>query len=237
MPPLRSVLLAASFLSAGAAEARQSTAPPLHHETHHHRPAPVHHPHHRPTHHQTGHRPPATVHAAAPPPAPVPPPKPVPPPPPVGTVTGLPLPRFASLRSDEVNLRSGPGIRYPIQWVYKRRDLPVEIEREYDVWRLVRLGDGTEGWVHQATLIGDRTCLVRAASGAGAGDLATAQTLRATAAADGAPVAYLKPGVIGRVLSCPAGSDWCRIQAHGVTGYLRRDAMWGLLPDEVVAAH
>ena len=238
MPPLRSVLLAASFLSAGAAEARQSTAPPLHHETHHHRPAPVHHPHHRPTHHQTGHRPPATVHAAAPPPAPVPPPKPVPPPPPpVGTVTGLPLPRFASLRSDEVNLRSGPGIRYPIQWVYKRRDLPVEIEREYDVWRLVRLGDGTEGWVHQATLIGDRTCLVRAASGAGAGDLATAQTLRATAAPDGAPVAYLKPGVIGRVLSCPAGSDWCRIQAHGVTGYLRRDAMWGLLPDEVVAAH
>nr|WP_240161953.1 SH3 domain-containing protein [Gluconacetobacter azotocaptans] len=77
-----------------------------------------------------------------------------------GTVTGLPLPRFAALRADEVNMRSGPGQRYPIQWVYHRRDLPVQIEREFDVWRLVEDSDGQKGWVHQATLVGTRSFVV-----------------------------------------------------------------------------
>ena len=120
-------------------------------------------------------------------------------------------------------MRSGPGTRYPIQWVYKRRELPVE--------------DGTKGWVHQATLIGDRTFGVLPASQAAGGDLATAQTLRATEAETGTPAAYLKPGVIGHLSSCAAGSDWCRVEVHGVAGFLPRRALWGLLPDEVVAAH
>lgn len=81
-------------------------------------------------------------------------------PPDKGTVTGLPLPRFAALRADEVNMRSGPGQRYPIEWVYHRRDLPVKIEREFDVWRLVEDSDGQKGWVHQATLVGARTFVV-----------------------------------------------------------------------------
>src|ERR1700761_4027499 len=62
-----------------------------------------------------------------------------------GSVTGLPVPRFVALRSDDVNLRAGPGTRYPIEWVFKRRDLPMEIEREFDVWRLVRDPDGVRG--------------------------------------------------------------------------------------------
>ena len=134
-------------------------------------------------------------------------------------------------------MRSGPGTRYPILWVYKRRDLPIEIEREFDVWRLVRTDDGTEGWVHQATLIGNRTFVVLAATSTTAGgDLATAQTLRASAADTGNPAAYLRPGVIGRLIACNAGSTWCQVDVHGVTGYLPRQAMWGLLPGEVVAS-
>ena len=77
-----------------------------------------------------------------------------------GSNTGLPLPRFAALRSDEVNLRAGPGTRYPIQWVYKRRELPVEILREFEVWRLVQDPEGIKGWVHQATLTGRRSFIV-----------------------------------------------------------------------------
>jgi len=45
--------------------------------------------------------------------------------------TGLPLPRFVSLRAAEVNLRTGPGVRYPIDWVYHRRGLPVEVIDEF----------------------------------------------------------------------------------------------------------
>src|SRR5579862_3380664 len=74
--------------------------------------------------------------------------------------SGLPLPRFASLRSDEVNLRSGPGVRYPVDWIYTRRDLPVEVIAEFDTWRKIRDWQGTEGWVHQSFLSARRMVVV-----------------------------------------------------------------------------
>lgn len=77
-----------------------------------------------------------------------------------GTNTGLPLPRYAAMRADKVFMRKGPGQRYPIEWVYHRRGLPVEVEREFDVWRLIEDSDGMKGWVHQATLVGQRTFVI-----------------------------------------------------------------------------
>ena len=70
--------------------------------------------------------------------------------------TGLPLPRFVTLRANEVNLRSGPGTRYPIDWVYRRSGMPVEIIDEFDTWRRIRDWQGTEGWVHQSMVQGRR---------------------------------------------------------------------------------
>ena len=233
MIPTR-MIAAVVALSSGAQAETQTHAPIVeHHHAHHHHTAHA---------HPARHAPRAPVHHEAATPPVVAPAKPVPPPPPpVGSVTGLALPRFASFRSEEVNMRSGPGTRYPIQWVYKRRDLPVEIEREFDVWRLVETDDGTKGWVHQATLIGNRTFIALAATGSGetanAGDLASAQTIRTEASAGAPAAAYLKPGVIGHVVACDAGSDWCRVEVHGTTGFLQRRAMWGLLPGEVVPAH
>jgi SH3-like domain-containing protein len=135
------------------------------------------------------------------------------------------LPRFASLRSDDVNMRAGPGTRYRIDWVYKRRDLPVEIEREFDVWRWVRDADGVQGWVHQATLMGRRSFIVQQADA----------VLRSEAKESARAVAILKPGVIGRIRSCEAASDWCDVQAGSYRGYLRREQFWGVLPDEAVS--
>jgi SH3-like domain-containing protein len=163
--------------------------------------------------------------AAAPPPAPPEPPKETEAETVKGSNTGLPLPRFAALRSDEVNLRAGPGTRYPIEWVYKRRELPVEILREFEVWRLVQDPDGIKGWVHQATLTGRRSFIV---TGADATLLRDPQ--------DGArPVAILKVGVTGHIRTCPAGSDWCQVQAGDYRGWLKRRQLWGTLPGEVVA--
>jgi SH3-like domain-containing protein len=135
------------------------------------------------------------------------------------------LPRFASLRSDDVNMRAGPGTRYRIDWVYKRRDLPVEIEREFDVWRWVRDADGIQGWVHQATLMGRRNFVVQAADA----------TLRSEANDSSAAVAILKTGVIGRIRSCEAASDWCNVQAGSYRGYLHRKQFWGVFPGEAIS--
>jgi SH3-like domain-containing protein len=141
-----------------------------------------------------------------------------------GTETGLPLPRFAALRSDDVYLRVGPGQRYPIEWVYKRHDLPVEIQREFDVWRLVSDSDGVKGWVHQATLVGRRTAVVQGAE----------RPLRGSPNDTASPVAMLKPGVVARILHCDANSEWCQLQVQGYRGYLKRTEFWGTYPGEAV---
>ena len=134
------------------------------------------------------------------------------------------LPRFAALRSDEVNMRAGPGTRYPIEWVYRKRDLPVEIEREFEVWRLVRDIDGTRGWVHQATLTGRRNFIVKG------GDA----TMRDGARDSAGAVAVLKQGVIGRIRSCEAAADWCQVQSGSYRGWMKREHIWGILPGEAV---
>ncbi len=123
-----------------------------------------------------------------------------------------------------MNLRIGPGTRYPIEWVYKRRELPVEIEREFEVWRLVKDPDGVKGWVHQATLTGRRSFMVIGAE----------RRLRQRPDDKAGPVARLKPGVVGRILHCDAGSAWCRVQAGDYRGWLKRQEFWGTLDGEAI---
>ncbi len=141
-----------------------------------------------------------------------------------GSITGLPLPRWVALRAEEVNLRVGPGTRFPIEWQYHRRDLPVEILREVEVWRLIVDQDGIKGWVHQATLVGHRSFVVKDA----------AATLRRAPADDAAAVALLKPGVVGRLRSCAAAAAWCEVQVGDYRGYLRRTAFFGTFDGEAV---
>lgn len=147
-------------------------------------------------------------------------------PPDQGQVTGLHIPRYASLKTDDINMRSGPGARYPVLWTYKRRELPVKIEREFDVWRLVEDMDGVKGWVNGATLTGRRTFVITGTD---------PRTVHADASDDSEAVAVLKPGVVGRIKSCDANAGWCQVTAAGYRGWLPRTAFWGADPGEVVA--
>lgn len=165
--------------------------------------------------------PPATKPASAP--APV---KPVQDPH-VGSFSGLPLPRFVSLRADAVNLRVGPGDQYPILWVYHRVGLPVEVLREFDVWRLVIDSEGTKGWMHEATLTGSRHFVINGTSPV---------TLYRRPSTDANPRAQIMPGVVGVIERCDAGSDWCRVRVDHLGGWLQRSEFWGTLPGEKIPA-
>ncbi|WP_308116437.1 SH3 domain-containing protein, partial [Falsiroseomonas oryziterrae] len=150
------------------------------------------------------------------------------PPPSTGTVSGLPIPRYASLRSDQVNMRVGPNTTFPIEWTFQRRDLPVMIVGEFQVWRRIRDVDGAEGWVHQSTLAGRRTALVRPAANV------QEVTLRRRPDESAAAVARLRPGVIARIRECEPSSAWCEVQVQDMRGYLRRAEVWGLLEGEEI---
>jgi len=134
----------------------------------------------------------------------------------------LPVPRFVALHSDKVNLRTGPGTRYPVEWVFTRRDLPVEIIAEFENWRQIRDADGTEGWVQEHMLTGKRTVLIR-------GQI---RVLRSKPRGDSGPIARIEPGVVAKLLECR--QEWCRVDALGANGWLRRDEVWGVFPEEVV---
>jgi SH3-like domain-containing protein len=138
----------------------------------------------------------------------------------VGTETGLPIPRFVTLKSDEVNVRTGPGVRYPVDWVFLRRSMPVEIVAEFDTWRKIRDFEGTEGWVHQFMLSGRRTVLV----------IGQVRTIRRDPNEASPAVARVEPGVVAELEACrPA---WCEIQVSGISGWVQRSHVWGVRLDE-----
>src|SRR3979409_537382 len=76
------------------------------------------------------------------------------------TTSGLPLPRYVSLKSDHVNVRAGPTKDNDVAWVYTRSGLPVEITAEFEKWRRDRDSEGAEGWVYHSLLSGRRTAVV-----------------------------------------------------------------------------
>lgn len=134
---------------------------------------------------------------------------------PRGKRSGRPLPRFASLRSSEVNMRTGPGVRYPVEWVFHRRSFPIEIVAEFDTWRKVRDWRGTVGWVHRSMLSGRRTVLVTG----------LVRRLHSEPAAGAETVARLEPGVVAELLRCE--KSWCEIRTAGHSGWLRKGEFWG----------
>lgn len=140
--------------------------------------------------------------------------------------TGLPLPRFVSTRSDSVNVRTGPGERYPVQWVLRKKGMPVEITAEYENWRKVRDWEGTEGWVHMALLSGRRNAVIYPGDG----------VLRSRPDAIARPLARLQQGVMARIKECRA--DWCEISVGSTpaatAGWVNKSSLWGVYPSETI---
>ncbi len=133
----------------------------------------------------------------------------------------LPLPRFASLRNGEANVRVGPGKQYPMRWIYHRAGLPVEIIEQYEYWRKIRDPDGDTGWIHKSMLNGHRSAIVKGG---------VRLLLRQPETGAGI-VLRAEPGVSGDLIACEAA--WCRIQIHSRKGWLPKTQFFGAYPDEV----
>ena len=139
-----------------------------------------------------------------------------------GSETGLPLPRFVSLASDKVNVRTGPGTRYPINWVFVRRGWPVEIIEEYDLWREIRDIDGATGWVHKTLVSNRRTLIIT-------GDARAVYE----EPDESSPVVLLaEPGVVGKLKECDG--RWCETEIAGLSGWLMANQFYGVYANEKV---
>ena len=143
-----------------------------------------------------------------------------------GASSGLPIPRYVSLKPDKVNVRGGPTRTHDITWQYTRAGLPVEITAESDNWRRIRDWEGAEGWVYHSMLSGRRTAVVTAK------DKDELVPLYAKADTSAAVVARLQSGVLGAVKQCTG--TWCRIVGAGFDGWIAQERVWGVYPNEKV---
>jgi SH3-like domain-containing protein len=147
------------------------------------------------------------------------------------SASGLPVPRFVSLKSDRVNLRNGPGTDYPTGWVFRRAGLPLEIVKEFESWRQVRDSEGATGWVLQSFLSGRRTALVlpweRKASAQ-----APLVPIRASDSEYSGIVANVEAGVIADLHTCDG--RWCRVTVNTYSGYIEQKKLWGVYEGETI---
>ena len=139
--------------------------------------------------------------------------------------SGLALPRMVSLRSSLINARSGPGSRYPIEWVYKQKGAPVEIVAEFELWRKIKDWEGSESWVHKAMLSGRRFVRV---SNPGQNNIYSEPDVNSKVSA------YVEDGVVGEVDKCPAPHSMCLVKFDNVRGWMSRDVLFGIYTDEVI---
>jgi SH3-like domain-containing protein len=146
--------------------------------------------------------------------------------------TGLPVPRFVSLKSDRVNLRQGPGIEYPTAWVFRRAGLPVEVIKEFESWRQVRDAEGTTGWVLGSMLSGRRTAVILPWEVKPGQSQPPLVALRDDDSERASSVAQVEAGVIANIIACDG--KWCRVSVGGYRGYIEQAKLWGAYQDEVI---
>jgi SH3-like domain-containing protein len=140
--------------------------------------------------------------------------------------SGLPIPRFVTLKTNKVNVRKGPSSDHAVAWVFQRKGMPVEITAEFENWRKIRDSDGSEGWILQHMLSGRRFAM--AATWAKDKYVALHDDELATSGT----VANLSPGAIAQVKSCDG--DWCYMITDDYEGYAKQTELWGVYPGEIV---
>lgn len=148
---------------------------------------------------------------------------------PAATGSGLPVPRFVSLKSDRVNLRNGPGTDYPTGWVYRRAGLPVEVIKEFETWRQIRDSDGATGWVLQSLISGRRTGLVLPWERK-SGSPPPLVPIMASDSSRSGVVVKVEAGVIADLHACDG--RWCRVTVDQYSGYIEQKKLWGVYEGE-----
>ena len=122
---------------------------------------------------------------------------------------------WCALKSNKVNVRTGPGKRYPIKWVYQRVNLPLMKVAEYDNWIKIEDNEGTTGWVHPSMVSDKQTFMV----------IEDTVYLNKDASDNVRHIAKLEKGVIGDMVTCEG--DLCKVKAGNWEGYVAKNSVWG----------
>lgn len=138
-----------------------------------------------------------------------------------GPVTNLPLPRFVSMKASEGNVRRGPSLTHRIDWVFKHRDMPLQVTAEHGHWRRVEDREGQGGWIHYSLLSGVRTVIIEK----------NMLPLHMRPDAEAPVTVALEAGVIARLGKCDL--EWCQLRSGGFRGWAPKSRLWGVSAEEI----
>ena len=139
--------------------------------------------------------------------------------------SGLTLPRMVSIRADNINARSGPGTKYPIEWIYKQRGAPLEIINEFELWRQVRDWEGSVSWIHKTRLTGRRFIKIITPG---------ENNIYNNDSYDSKIIAKAEDGVIGEIKKCPKKNEFCLVKFETIEGWIPKKNVFGVYEDEVI---
>ena len=133
------------------------------------------------------------------------------------TPSGYPVPRYITLKFDQVYARAGPGEDHRLLWVYRVKGLPVQVVAENSEWRRICDPAGGMAWVHKRLTDGRRNVLVTQGAPV---------AIRKKPKAEAEIVAYLNPRSMAALNRCEKG--WCKVKLDGATGWTPARGLWGV---------
>ncbi len=122
---------------------------------------------------------------------------------------------FVSLKKDKVNVRYGPGLDYPIKYIYKKKFLPVKVIDKKENFRKIIDHKKNSGWVHRIMLQKSKSLI------------ATSEKIlfkKPTKYSE--PLAKLEKGRLLIFKKCV--KDWCNIKSDQYSGWISKNNLWGI---------
>lgn len=141
----------------------------------------------------------------------------------VGSNTGYKIPRFLSLKSDEVNLRIGPSTKYPIIIKYTQQNLPIKIIDENKSWREIIDYEGNRGWIHKTLIKGERFAIIKE------GKLFKVKVFNKP---KGKNIGEIGKFNIVKIKKCL--TNWCLINFNSNKGWVNKNNLWGVFESEEI---
>ncbi len=141
----------------------------------------------------------------------------------IGKETGLEIPRYVSLKSDDANIRVGPSKNYPIEIKYIKKNYPLKVLEEYEEWRKVEDFKKNIGWIHKSLISGTRTGIVLSNDN---------KTIKLLNTLNGNIIGEIGSGNIVFLERCKI--DWCLVSSPNYKGWIDKKYIWGVKEKEVM---
>jgi len=140
-----------------------------------------------------------------------------------GKETGLEIPRYVSLKSDDANIRVGPSKNYPIEIKYIKKNYPLKVLDEYEEWRKVEDFNRNIGWIHKSLISGIRTGIVLSNDN---------KNIRLLNTLEGNVIGEIGNGNIVFLEKCKI--DWCLVSSGNFKGWMDKKYIWGVKEKEII---